>query len=86
MIARRLRMIARPEARRSRGSLLGREPSGTDCPAARGQPRRMRAAGAADIEMTTPNALGLLCCGRPQRAADAGVRSEVGSQILAFQH
>ena len=71
-----------------------RAPSETDCPAARGPPRRIRATGAAEIEMTAPKAaLGLLRCRRqpaaltrPQRAAGAGVRSEDGSQILAFQY
>ena len=42
-----------------------RAPSETDCPAARGPPRRIRATGAAEIEMTAPKAaLGLLRCGR----------------------
>ena len=69
-----------------------RAPSETDCPAARGPPahtrhgsrrnrndgtqRRSRAA-----VLRAPAALT-----RPQRAAGAGVRSEDGSQILAFQY
>jgi len=51
-------------------------PSGADCPAARGPPRRMRAAGAAEIEMTAP-VLGLLCCGRQRRwRARSGLRAQ----------
>ena len=42
-------------------------PSGTVCPAARGPSRRACAAGAAEIEMTALNALGLLRCGRQRR-------------------
>ena len=90
--ARRLRMSACPAARRSRNSLPGRLQKPTAQPlAAR---RRIRATGAAEIEMTAPNgrrsraavlwAPAALTC--PQRAAGAGVRSEDGSQILAFQY
>ena len=67
-------------------------PSGTDCPAARGPPRRIRSTGAAEIEMTAPKrsrAAALqapAALTRPQRASGAGVRSEDGSQILAFQY
>ena len=69
-----------------------RAPSETDCPTARGPPRRIRATGAAEIEMTAPKrsrAAALqapAALTRPQRASGAGVRSEDGSQILAFQY
>ena len=69
-----------------------RAPSETDCPAARCPPRRIRATGAAEIEMTAPKAARAAALRapaaltRPQRAAGAGVRSEDGSQILAFQY
>ena len=60
-----------------------RAPSETDCPAARGPPRRIRATGAAEIEMTAPNAaLGLLCCGR-QRLSRA--RSALRAQACALK-
>ena len=85
-------MIACPAARRSRSSLPGRLQKPTAQPlAARraayaphgsrrnrndGTQRRSRAA-----VLRAPAALT-----RPQRAAGAGVRSEDGSQILAFQY
>ena len=60
-----------------------RATSETDCPAARGPPRRIRATGAAEIEMTAPNAaLGLLCCGR-QRLSRA--RSALRAQACALK-
>ena len=79
--ARRLRMIACPAARRSRSSLPGRLQKPTAQPlAAR---RRIRATGAAEIEMTAPNAaLGLLCCGR-QRLSRA--RSALRAQACALK-
>ena len=56
-----------------------RAPSETDCPAARGPPRRIRATGAAEIEMTAPKRRSRAAVLRapatlthPQRAAGAG--------------